>query len=44
MRVHIDADFFSIVNTTVLQNPQLIESEDMDPWVGRNWIRTEGRL
>lgn len=42
MRVHVDGAFFSIVNTAVLQNPQLIESEDVDPWIGRNWIGTEG--
>ena len=51
MRVHVDGAFFSIVNTAenpqyflllTVQNPQLIESEDVDPWIGRNWIGTEG--
>ena len=29
--------FFSIVNTAVLQDPWLVESSDVKPWILKNW-------
>ena len=34
--------FSSIVNTTVPQDPQLVESMDMEPWIWRTVNRTSG--
>ena len=37
--------FFSIVNTTVLYNPWLVESRDAEPQIQRNQtVYTEDRL
>ena len=30
---------FSIVNTTVLHDPQLVEFMDVDPWIERNHVQ-----
>ena len=38
MWVHLYVDFF-LLNTTVLNDLQLVESADVEPWIGRLMVK-----
>ena len=38
VQVHLHTDFFSVINTTVLHDPCLVESEDTEPQIRRKHV------